>query len=69
MPLSACCLWWSTCSRLARSRPQSRSRNRAGAVLAGGGIELEINGVVVRASRGGEAKTVAAVIQALQGSQ
>ena len=31
-----------------------------------GGIELEIDGVVVRVSRGAEAKTVAAVIQALK---
>ena len=34
-----------------------------------GGIELEINGVAVRVERGAEAKTVAAVIQALQGSR
>ena len=31
-----------------------------------GGIELEIDGVVVRVERGAEAKTVAAVIQALK---
>ncbi len=31
-----------------------------------GGIELEIDGVVVRVSRGAEAKTVAAVIRALK---
>ena len=31
-----------------------------------GGIELEIDGVLVRVSRGAEAKTVAAVIQALK---
>ena len=34
-----------------------------------GGIELEINGVAVRVERGAEAKTVAAVILALQGSR
>ena len=32
-----------------------------------GGIELEIDGVVVRVSRGAEAKTVPAVIPALKG--
>ena len=32
-----------------------------------GGIELEIDRVVVRVSRGAEAKTVAVVIQALNG--
>ena len=31
-----------------------------------GGIELEIDGVVMRVSRGTEAKTVAAVIKALK---
>jgi transposase len=31
-----------------------------------GGIELEIDGVVVRVVRGAEARTVAAVIQALK---
>jgi transposase len=34
-----------------------------------GGIELEIDGVVVRVSRGAEAKTVAAVIQELKAAQ
>lgn len=33
---------------------------------AGGGIELEIDGVVVRVERGTDAKTVAAVIGALK---
>ena len=36
---------------------------------AGGGIEIEIDGVVVRIDRGAEAKTVAAVIQALKAGQ
>lgn len=39
-------------------RPRRRSR--------GGGIELEIDGVVVRVERGADAKTVAAVIGALK---
>ena len=39
-----------------------RRRNRRG----DGGIELEIDGVVVRVGRGAEAKTVAAVIRALK---
>jgi transposase len=34
-----------------------------------GDIEIEIDGVVVRISRGAEAKTVAAVIQALKGGR
>ena len=34
-----------------------------------GGIELEIDGVVVRVERGAEARTVAAVIQALKRSR
>ena len=34
-----------------------------------GGIELEIDGVVVRVERGAEAMTVAAVIQALKRSR
>lgn len=40
-------------------RPRRRSRG-------GGGIELEIDGVVVRVERGADAKTVAAVIGALK---
>jgi transposase len=42
-----------------RSRPRGR---RPG----DGGIELEIDGVVVRVARGADAKTVAAVIRALK---
>lgn len=41
-------------------RPKKARRSREG------GIELEIDGVVLRVSRGAEAKTVAAVIQALK---
>jgi transposase len=41
--------------------PKKRRKPRAG-----GDIEVEIDGVVVRISRGAEAKTVAAVIQALK---
>ena len=41
-------------------RKERRRRSRDG------GIELEIDGVVVRVSRGAEVKTVAAVIQALK---
>ena len=41
--------------------PKKRRKPRAG-----GDIEVEIDGVVVRISRGAEAKTVAAVIQALR---
>jgi transposase len=48
----------------ATSQPKRRRRPRAGA-----GIEIEIDGVVVRIGRGAEAKTVAAVIQALKASQ
>ena len=40
--------------------PKKRLRSRDG------GIELEIEGVVVRVGRGAEAKTVAAVIKALK---
>jgi transposase len=40
--------------------PKKRRRSRDG------GIELEIDGVVVRVSRGAETKTVAAVIKALK---
>ena len=46
------------------TRPKrSRKRARRG---GDGGIELEIDGVVVRVRRGAEAKTVAAVIKALK---
>ena len=41
---------------------RKRRRNRRG----DGGIELEVDGVVVRVGRGAEAKTVAAVIRALK---
>jgi transposase len=44
------------------AKPPVRRRRRRG----GGGIELEIDGVVVRVGRGAEAKTVAAVIRALK---
>ena len=47
-----------------KSKPKRRRR-----LAREGGIELEINGVAVRVERGAEAKTVAAVIQALQGSR
>ena len=49
-----------------KSKPKRRRRRR---LAREGGIELEINGVAVRVERGAEAKTVAAVIQALQGSR
>ena len=45
-------------------KPKSKLRRRR---ACEGGIELDINGVVVRVSRGAEAKTAAAAIQALQG--
>lgn len=45
-----------------RSKPQRRKNRRGG----DGGIELEIGGVTVRVGRGAEAKTVAAIIQALK---
>lgn len=48
----------------AASKPKPRRRR-----ASDGGIELEIDGVVVRVSRGAEARTVAAVIQALKGSR
>jgi transposase len=41
-------------------KPKKARRGRPG------GIELEIDGVVVRVERGAEARTVAAVIQALK---
>jgi transposase len=43
-----------------KPKPRRRRRSREG------GIELEIDGVVMRVGRGAEAKTVAAVIQALK---
>ncbi len=45
------------------ARPKKARRTRPG------GIELEIDGVVVRVERGAEARTVAAVIQALKRSR
>jgi transposase len=45
-----------------RVEPRSKKVRRA----RQGGIELEIDGVVMRVSRGAEAKTVAAVIKALK---
>ena len=44
------------------AEPPKKRRRRS----RDGGIELEIDGVVVGVSRGAEAKTVAAVIQALK---
>jgi len=44
--------------------PKKRRKPRAG-----GDIEIEIDGVVVRIGRGAEARTVAAVIQALKAGQ
>lgn len=46
----------------AAPKPVKRRRSRRGE----GGIELEIDGVVVRVGHGAEAKTVAAVIKALK---
>jgi transposase len=46
-------------------KPLKRRRSRRG----DGGIELEIDGVVVRIGRGAETKTVAAVIGALKGQR
>jgi len=48
--------------RPSASKPVKRRRSRRG----DGGIELEIDGVVVRIGRGAEARTVAAVIGALK---
>lgn len=45
-----------------RLQPKPKKARRA----RHGGIELEIDGVVMRVSRGAEAKTVAAVIKALK---
>ena len=50
---------------LARKRGRPRKRRRGDAV---GVIEVEIDGVMVRVSRGAEAKTVAAVLRALKAS-
>jgi transposase len=47
-------------------RRSRRSRQARKAELVSGMIELEIGGVVIRVSRGAEAKTVAAVIRALK---
>ncbi len=44
-------------------RPPQRNRKAA---RDAGVIELEINGVAVRVGRGGDARTVAAVIRALE---
>lgn len=46
----------------ARPKPEPKKTRRA----RRGGIELEIDGVVVRVERGAESRTVAAVIQALK---
>ena len=46
-----------------KPEPKAKKARRA---LRGGGIELEIDRVVVRVERGAEATTVAAVIQALK---
>jgi transposase len=46
---------------LRAKRPRQRGRRRGD-----GGIELEIDGVVMRVARGADAKTVAAVIRALK---
>ena len=48
-----------------RKRGRPRSIRRDGSI---GVIEVEIDGVTVRVSRGAEAKTVAAVLRALKGS-
>jgi transposase len=48
----------------ARIAPKPKKNRRAR-----GGIELEIDGVVIRVERGAEARTVAAVIQALKASR
>ncbi|MGH6955124.1 MAG: IS66-like element accessory protein TnpA [Caulobacteraceae bacterium] len=46
--------------------PAAPARKRRRKPKAGGRIEVEIDGVVVRIGRGAEARTVAAVIQALK---
>ena len=48
----------------AATTPKKRRKRNAG-----GGIEVEIDGVTVRIGRGAEARTVAAVIQALKAGQ
>jgi transposase len=48
----------------APAAPKNRRKSRAA-----GDIEIEIDGVLVRIGRGAEAKTVAAVIQALKADQ
>lgn len=47
--------------------PIRSTRRRRTALRPSGGIELEIDGVVVRVGSGTNAKTIAAVIQALKG--
>ena len=47
--------------------PTKPKRRRRTAPRPSGGIELEIDGVVVRVGSGTNAKTIAAVIQALKG--
>jgi transposase len=51
--------------RLLRDEPKPKKTRR----VRRGGIELEIDGVVVRVEHGAEARTVAAVIQALKASR
>ncbi len=51
-----------TIGRAADPKPRSKKTGREPT----GGIELEIDGVVMRIGRGAEAKTVAAVIKALK---
>ena len=46
--------------------PRGEPKPKKGRLTRPGGIELEIDGVVVRVERGAEARTVAAVIQALK---
>ena len=48
------------------SAPRGEPKPKKGRRTRPGGIELEIDGVVVRVERGAEARTVAAVIQALK---
>lgn len=50
----------------APAAPAAKKRRKP---RTGGGIEIEIDGVVVRIDRGAEAKTVAAVIKALKAGQ
>ena len=51
-----------TIGRAADPKPRSKKTGRERT----GGIELEIDGVVVRVGRGAEARTLAAVIKALK---